>query len=75
MHLLCECVSNESIVMPDDSFQYEVVRRYLCFSWHCISPNLLYPSFTVMCMDRSVERLSVEFRVTDDPISNYDFHR
>ena len=60
MHLVCVCMSNESIVMPDDSFHYEVVRWYLGFSWHSISVILLYPSLTEMCMDRSVERLSVE---------------
>jgi len=72
MHLLCECVSNESIVMPDDSFHYAVARRYLCFSWYCISPNLLYPSLTVMCTDISVEGLSVEVVVTDDPMTSTD---
>jgi len=65
MHLVCECVSNESIVMPDDSFHYEVVRRYVCFSWHCVTVNLSYTSLIEMYMDRSVERLSVEVVVTD----------
>ena len=65
MHLVCECRSNKSIIMPDDSFHYEVVRRYLCFSWACISVNVLCPSLTEMCMDRSVEWLTVEVVVTD----------
>jgi len=65
MHLVCEGMSNEAVVMPDDSFHYEVVRRYLCFSWHCISVNLLDPSLTVMYTDRSVEGLFVEVVVTD----------
>jgi hypothetical protein len=55
MHLLCVCKSNESVVMPDDSFHYEVVTQCQCFSWHWISVILLYPSLTEMCMDRSVE--------------------
>lgn len=37
--------------------------------------KFIIPSLTVMCMDRSMEGLSVEDVVTDDLINNCDLHR